>query len=134
MVAALQEQLLATEGKSFLDLLLVLLNGRDIAFTVAGPAEEVAELTVCNTNIRGVGVAVNDPGHHIVGDVVLAQAVADVHQFRRRGIFEQKNAFFRREGFEGKGTLQQLVSTHKVVPVDGSDGWTAGNMAQANTY
>ena len=47
------------------------------------------------------------PGH-----MMLAHGIADVHQFRRGGIFKQKNAFFRRKPFVAQGAMEKVGGLH----------------------
>ena len=111
-MAPLQKELLATEGKSFLDFLFVLLDARDVGFVVPRAAVEVAELTVGDADVGRIGIAIDDPGDGVTRYVVLAQFIADVHQFTGMGIFKQKNTLFGTEKIPAQGALKQFVDMH----------------------
>ena len=115
MVAALQQQLFTPVGKGLLDFHLVLLDAGDVALLVPRPAEEVAEFAVGDADVGGVGVAVNDPSDYATGHMVLAQAVAHVHQFGGGRIFQQKNTFLGAEVVEAEGSVEQVVGLHDVI-------------------
>jgi len=111
-MAALQQQLTAAVFEQFINLLLVFLNARYIRLLVPGPSVKVAKLTVGNANIRGVGIAVDDPSNFIVGHMLLPQAVGNVHQFSGGSLFKKKNALLNGQVLQVQCPLQQLVDTH----------------------
>ncbi len=106
MVATLQEELLAPVGEGFLDLLLILLDAGDVGLFVPGPAVEVAELAVGDTDVGGIAVAVDDPGDRLLRHRLEAELVGDVHQFGGGGVFEQPDAFFGGEPVAVESSLE----------------------------
>jgi hypothetical protein len=76
---------------------------------------KVAKLTICNTHIGSIAVAVYDPGDHISRHMVLSDGIACIHEFGGWSIFKQEKSFLSGEKLQVKGFLQKVrdVSTHK---------------------
>jgi hypothetical protein len=113
-MAPLEQQLFAAEGERFFNFYLIFLDRGDIRFLVSGSAVEITELTISDTDIRGIRIAVNNPGDHISGHMSLSQCGADVHQFGGGGIFEEEHPFFGAEPFEAQGALEEIRDMHSV--------------------
>ena len=56
-------------------------------------AVEVAKLAVSYTDICGIRVAVNDPGDHIAGNMLLTKGIGHRHQIAGRCILKKEHSF-----------------------------------------
>jgi hypothetical protein len=66
---------------------------------MTGNAIEIAELTIGNTDISGIEVAVYDPGNLLGIGFLEAQDVGCLRQCCQGGMFKKINAFIRTEEF-----------------------------------
>src|SRR5690606_21314778 len=96
MVAALQEQLVASIPKSLFYFLFVGFDVRDVALIVPGTSEEVTEFAVGNTYIGCIDIAVNLPSDLTMWNLYLAQLIGNVGQICRCRMLIQKDTLFLR--------------------------------------
>ena len=89
-----QQQLVAPVFECLFDLLTVGGHVSDICFRVPGYAVEITEFTVGDTNIGGVHVPVDLPGHLSMGHLLFPQFIADEHQVSKRCVMVEVYAFF----------------------------------------
>src|SRR6478672_5855681 len=97
MMATLQQQLITAEFYGLFYLLFICFNIRDIRFCMSGYAIEVAKLTIGDTHIGRIHVAVYLPGYLSVRYLFLAKFIGYIHQISECSVFKQKQAFFYRE-------------------------------------
>jgi hypothetical protein len=81
MVAALQQQLITAILNGFADFLAVGVHISDIGISMARNAVEIAKLTIGNTNIGGIDISIDLPGHFSMGHVVFTHLISYIHQF-----------------------------------------------------
>src|ERR1700722_11457088 len=94
MVTALQQQLVAAPAKGLFYFLFVSIEIGDIGIGMARDAIEVTEFTIGDTDIGGIDIAINLPGHLAVRYLHLPQFVGHLHEFGQRGMREKKYSFF----------------------------------------
>jgi hypothetical protein len=61
---------------------------------VAWNPVEITKLTVGYANIRGVHIAINDPGDLVVRNLSLSQLVGQKHQLGKGCVLKKENSFF----------------------------------------
>ena len=71
-------------------------------------AVEITELAIGNTNIRCVKVSIDYPGDLPMRHGYFPQFVSQVHEFRKRGVLEEKDAFFDGQKFAVVSLLIQV--------------------------
>src|SRR5688572_18354320 len=108
MMSTLQQQLITSKPKSFLNFLFVLIYGGDIRFGVTRNPVKVAEFTVRNANICSINIPVDNPGHKIILLTLFSQFIANNHQLRSGSMQKKKFSFCCTQKIAVKGPLQQL--------------------------
>src|SRR5690606_19231927 len=87
MVSALEQQLFASVTDGFVDLAFIGLDVGDVAFFMARSAKKVAEFAICNADVGGIEVAVNDPGNvRTVFFMNIPECVTGVYQLSGWGV------------------------------------------------
>ena len=109
MMAALQQQLIASKLYCFFDLSFISFDIGDVCFCMTGYAIEITEFTVGNTYVGSIYVAIDLPGNFAVGHLFFAAFVGHVHQLGEGGIFKKEHAFFYAKKFEIEGFLEEVV-------------------------
>ena len=100
VVATLQQQLVATKFQGFLNLFTIGGHIRNIGVGMPGDPVKITKLTVGNTYIGGIHIAVYLPGNFIIGYLYFAHFISHIHQFGKGGMFKQKHPFFYAQEFK----------------------------------
>jgi len=112
MVTTLKKELLTAVFKGFRNFFLVFFYGRNVAFGMTWPPVKVAEFAIGYADIRGIRVAVNNPGNHILWYVMLAQGVPHIHQLGGFGTLKKKKSFFGSQKLPFKRSVKEVVYMH----------------------
>jgi hypothetical protein len=105
VMAALEQQLVSTPFERLFYLPFVGGDVGDISVGMAGYAIEITKLTIGDTDIGGIDIPVYLPGDLSMGNCDLPQLVGQVHEFRKRGVLKEKDAFFDVQIFAVVGLL-----------------------------
>jgi len=60
----------------------------DIGFRMSGNAVEITKLAIGDTNIGGVHITVNLPGHFTMWNLNFSEFVGHIHQISQRRLLE----------------------------------------------
>ena len=79
MMAALQQQLLASVSESFFNLPFIRFDISNISIFVSRNAVKVAKLAIGDANIGGVHISINYPCYFSVRNLDLPQLISNGH-------------------------------------------------------
>ena len=112
VMTTLQQQLVAPVLNGFFDFLFIRINVGNIRFFMPGYPVKITELTVGDTYVRGIYVAIDLPGHFSMRHLLAAQRIGHIHQFGQCSIFKKKNAFIFSQKIKRKCFMVEVVYMH----------------------
>src|SRR6476661_8959362 len=103
MVASLQEQLVAAILNGFFYLSFICFYIGDVRIFMAGYPVKIAKLTIGNTYIGGVHIAVYLPRYPAMRHLFFPKLIGNEHKVSQCSVFKQKHTFLYRQEFKGQG-------------------------------
>src|SRR3546814_18605135 len=112
MMSPLKQQLFTSVADGLVNFSLIGFDVGYITFFMSRSPEEVAEFTICNTNVGSIQVAVNDPGHiRTIFLMKIPKCVPRINEFGGGSVMIQPQPFFRRKRSEERRVGKECVST-----------------------
>jgi hypothetical protein len=115
MMASLKQQLVAAIFKGFLDLFPISGHVCDIGFGVPGYSVEIAEFAIGDTNVGGIDIPVDLPGHAPMRYLFFAEFVSQEHQVSKWCVMVKKYAFLHGKEFHIQRFLVEPVKLGRII-------------------